>query len=196
MVRPLTLAIVGYMLLALSASTLGTTVQGRSPWPAPSAAEAIELARQDAVEQLLPMAEARIAALGSAASPQELRRHVEAYAASFVGQATPLEKPYGTVWTGVMPVQINRDFDRIAHRVRSDRADSLAISVGGFLLSMVIIGFLGLLHLIIGKLTRGYYRWRLRAFTLATMILSVGSVQAVCELLRPADRPVVIAATR
>lgn len=195
MLRPSTfipcLLSIAWLALPAGASDRPGTFVARSFSPAVTEAEAIELARRDAVESLLPRLgdvvdlrvrerKLRSAAPVSRPSEQTLRAILRAELAGDAmirsREVSRQQKSYGDVYSASLVIEADpRALDRMAERAMSvsrgaARRSMIATAGTGALLGGIVV-----IYLAANSLTRGYYQWRLRLLAAAAAAASVGA---------------------
>jgi hypothetical protein len=158
-----------------------------SPEPCASEQEAIDSARDQAVELLFPIVNATMSA--NAAQSSDVIRVSKAWIRDRIKYSVQsnaskvlvadqfvqrFERPYGDVWQASILLDasqpniqlLNQSYNRTATVQYSNKAKTWS-AMGG--IAIVI----GLLYAFINAVTRGYFMWRLRAFAILAAIAGV-----------------------
>lgn len=195
MLRPSTLIpcvlVIAWLASPVDASDRPGTFVARSFAPAVTEAEAIELARRDAVDSLVPrlrdVVELRVrerklrsAALVSLPSEQTLRAVLRAELAgdSMIRSREVRREPksYGDVYSASLVVDVNpRALDRLAEKAMSVSRGAARRSMIATVGTGVLLGGIVVIYLAANSLTRGYYQWRLRLLAAVAAAVSVGA---------------------
>jgi hypothetical protein len=153
-------------------------IVGRSAFPCPSEAEALEAASRDAREQLITRLRPLLGQPSDGASELWLQRRLARHLVIVDRSVSRVHRPYGDVWTEAVLVDAPPDLlSRLTREYEDWRNDRHRTTRGAvasvFGLSIAIL----LIYTVLNAVTKGYFRGRLRAA--AAMTLALGVLAAV-----------------